>query len=520
MARWAAPVMDRQQMVLFSSTLEDEIPPDHPVRLLDEILVEVDWSPWESQYVLAVGQPPIHPKVMASVILYGLSLGMRSSRQLERACLMMLDFMWLAEKRSIDHSTFCKFRTRFHRELKDLFRQVGKIAIRLEMIRLNQVALDGTKVAANSSRHSTATAKTLEEKLAELDRQIEQMFEEAKAADERDHRLFAGGTPNRLPRGLADVKRRQERLRKALAAAEAKDAARGEKAKPAAVPVADPDSSVQANKDGGFAPNFLPTVTVDGEAGLIVDADVLPDGDETQAVLAAVDRVEETFEQKPKQLLADGAFGDGENLSGLEERGVEAYIPLGQREDRPDNPARREDPSVAVAESDWEKLPVNSRTKRLSRKAFVYEARNDRYWCPLGKALEFVGMQTQSRRNGGGVRCRAYRCRACTDCPLKARCVGKKAKARVLWRDKHEALREGMDRRMGTSEGRGVYGRRKWMAESPLGVLKSVMGLRQFLLRGLEKVRTEWLWACTAFNLRKMAKELARLRSEEAALKV
>lgn len=279
--------MDRQQMVLFSSTLEDEIPSDHPVRLMDEILSALDWSGWESHCVLAVGQPPIHPKVMASAILYGLSLGMRSSRQLERACLMMLDFMWLVEKRSIDHSTFCKFRTQFSRELKDLFRQVGKVAIRMEMIRLNQVSLDGTKVAANSSRHATATAKTLEERLEELDRQIEQMFQEAQASDERDQRLFAGATPNRLPRKLADVKRRQDRLRKALAEARAKDASRGAKAKAAAVPVAGADSSVQANKDGGFAPNYLPTVTVDGTQGLIVDADVLADGDETKAVLPA-----------------------------------------------------------------------------------------------------------------------------------------------------------------------------------------------------------------------------------------
>lgn len=509
--------MDRQQMVLFSSTLEDEIPLDHPVRLLDEMLSALDWSGWESQYVLAVGQPPIHPKVMASAILYGLSLGMRSSRQLERGCLVMLDFMWLVEKRCIDHSTFCKFRSQFHRELKDLFRQVGKVAMRMDMIRLNQVSLDGTKVAANSSRHATATAKTIQEKLQELDRQIEQMFQEAEAADERDRRLFAAATPNRLPRKLADVKRRQERLRKALAAARAKDASAGPKAKPAAVPVADPDSSVQANKEGGFAPNYLPTVTVDGAEGLIVDAEVLANGDETAGVLPAVERIKENFQRGPEQLLADGSFGSGENLSGLDAEGVEAYIPLEQREDRPDNPAKRADPSVPVAPSDWEELPVNGRTKRLSRMAFVYEKGKDRYWCPLGKCLEFVGMRQQSRRDGS-VLCRTYRCRECGGCPLGLRCVGGKATARVLWRDEHEALREAMDRRMRTSEGRTVYGRRKWMAESPLGVLKSVMGLRRFLLRGLAKVRTEWLWACTAFNLRKMTKEVARRRSAPTGL--
>jgi transposase len=511
--------MDRQQIVLFSPNLDEMIPGDHPVRLLEEILALQDWSAWERAYCLADGQPPIHPRVMAGAILYGLSLGMRSSRQLERACRTMLDFMWLVEMRDIDHSTFCKFRTRFGRELKDLFRQVGTLAMALDLMRLNQVSLDGTKVGANSSRHATATARTLEERLKALDRQVEQMLAEAETADEREGRLFGEATPNRLPPKVADVQRRQKLLQQALAAARAKDAAGGEKKKPAGVPVADPDWSIQANKHGGFAPNYTPTVTVDGTKGLIVDADVLPDADETQAVLPAVGRVEEAFGRKPGQVLADGAFGSGETLAGLDEAGVEGYIPLEQREDRPDHPARREDPSVPVAEADWEKLPVNGRTKRLSRQAFVYEEGKDRYRCPLGKCLEFAGVQEQSRREGP-VTCRLYRCAGCGDCPLRKACVGEKGTARVLWRDEHEPLREAMDQRLRTEAGTRTYRRRTWMAEYPLGILKSVMGLRQFLLRGLEKVRTEWLWACTAFNLRKLVQAVARVRAELAVCRV
>ena len=151
--------------------------------------------------------------------------------------------------------------------------------------------------------------------------------------------------------------------------------------------------------------------------------------------------------------------------------------------------------------------------------AFVYEAEEDRYWCPMGKCLAFAGMQKQSRRKGS-VLCRTYRCRACSGCALAERCVGKKAQARVLWRDAHEPLREAMDERMRTPGGRAVYRRRKWMAESPLGVLKSVMGLRQFYLRGLAKVRSEWLWACTAFNLKKMVKVLSARRRACTALPV
>ena len=535
--------MDRQQMVLFSPKLDAVLGQDHPARLLDEVLSALDWSKWEGRYCLELGQPPIHPKVVASALLYGLSLGLRSSRQLERACLTSLDFIWLVERRGIDHSTFCDFRHRFGAELKDLFRQVGRVAMTMGLVRLNQVSLDGTKVAANSSPHATATAQTLEGRLAELDRQVEQMLAESQAADERDGQLFGEATPNRLPRALADVQKRQKLLRQALAAARAKDAAAGvsekpqanepggaEKAeaspaeasekparkKPAAVPVADPDSSIQANKHGGFAPNYTPMVTVDGEKGFIVDADVLADSDETRAVLPAVERIEETFGQKPEEVLADGAFGSGPNLAGLEAAGVEAYIPLEQREDRSDNPARRPDGSVPVAEADWGKLPGNGRTGKLGRMAFLYEKEADRYRCPRGKVLDFAGVKRKSRRHGV-VEVREYRGAGCAGCPLRQKCVGKNAEGRVLERDAHEPWREAMDERMRTEAGKAKYGRRKWMGEYAQGVLKSVMGVRQFLSRGLEKVRTEWLWACTAFNVRKLVRAVAQLRAAVAA---
>ena len=172
--------------------------------------------------------------------------------------------MWLVEGRKIDHSTFCKFRTRFASELKEMFGQLGRLAMRMGMIRLNQVALDGTRVKANSSRHSTASTKTLTERLAELDRQIEEMFARADEADNSENDLFGQSSPICLPKELSKLQRRQERLGKALAAAKQKDAS-SNRSRPVSVPVADPDSSIQPNKAGGYAPNYTPTATTDGQ---------------------------------------------------------------------------------------------------------------------------------------------------------------------------------------------------------------------------------------------------------------
>src|SRR5574341_186698 len=122
MEYWQKAPVPRDQLVLFATTLEARIPDDHPVRLMDEILAAYDWSRWETAYHGRRGQPPIPPRVLASVILYGYTRHIRSSRQLEYAVGHNIDFIWLAEGRSLDHSTLCEFRTRFQKPLKDLYR--------------------------------------------------------------------------------------------------------------------------------------------------------------------------------------------------------------------------------------------------------------------------------------------------------------------------------------------------------------------------------------------------------------
>jgi transposase len=507
MSRWAQAGMDRHQQVLFSPTLDAAIPEDHPVRLFEELLAAQDWSAWEGQYVQVKGQPPIHPRVLAGAILYGLSQGIRSSRRLEWACANALDFLWLVEGRTIDHSTFCGFRTRFAPPLKDLFRQTGRLAMHMGMIRLGQLGLDGTALRASSSRHGTRKLQDLQEELAKLDAQIERMFAEADAADRRETDLLGQEvSPNHLPKELKDVKARQAKLKAAVQAAQARGAEGSTR-----VGMADPEATVGPNKEGGMAPNYTPMTAVDGQAGLIVGATVLDRTDEGGQTVAMVDEVAKAFGQMPQQVLADSKHGSGQNLKDLQDRGVEAFIPQEQRQDRPDNPARRDDPSVPVASERLEKLPRNHRTKKFDRSAFLYEGAQDCYYCPQGRKLPFKSTTTD--RGAGTVRhYRLYECPSCAGCPWASHCLAGQGSQRTVSRDENEPLREAMDRKLRTAEGWKTYARRKWIAETPFAGIKAVMGARRFLLRGLAKVRTEWLWCCTGYNLMKMVRHVAALR--------
>ena len=502
------------------------IPDDHPVRLFDELLSTCDWSPWENHYCRVHGQPAIHPRIIAGVILYGLSRGIRHSRMLEYMLASNIDFMWLAEGRTIDHSTICGFRTKFRRELKQLFKQVFTIAIKAGLANIETVALDATRIKANSSRHETATAKTIAERMARLDQVIEHMLAEAEQADAEEPGLYGPIPTDKLPKDLADAEQRRERLVKALAAAKARDespkakakARKGKKVKPAAVPIADPESTVLPNKEGGFAPNFTPTATTESQSGFIADAEVLPGGEDPQQAVETVDRIEEAFGQKPGKMLADSFYDSGQILAGLDKRDVEAFIPFKQRPAAVGNPARRDDPTQPVAEADWDKLPRNCKSHKLDRAAFVYDGAADCYYCPMGRKLEFWRFHNRAGI-AGPVKARYYRCPG-GDCPLGSECVASESGRRSVAHDDCEHHRRAMDSRLASERGRKIYAQRKWIAETPFGIIKAQMGLRQFLLRGLEKVKAEWLWACTAFNLAKLVRNGVAVRAYLATIAV
>ena len=558
MGHWAELPLDPDQPVLIGLPLRQRLPEDHVVHLIDEVLSQYDWSGWTRRYVLVEGHPPIHPRWLAGTILYGLTMGVRSTRALEAACTLRDDFAFLARGHRPDHSSFGKFRTRFKAQLQDLFRFLGTMAIEMGMARLNQVGLDGTRVRANSSRRRTATADTLEDRLAALDEQVAELLARAEEEDREEDTLFGKeASPHRLSRELATLESRQEALAKALANARAREAkkqarrdssakakaaadtAAGEPAsgsadpspnppqdgaaeappapgaetrKPKApkVPVADPDSTIQPNKDGGFAPNYTPLAAVDTHGGFILDDDVLATSDEAQTTVGTLDRIEAVHGERPAELLADSKHGTGPTLQALDDRGITAYIPLEQRHDTPNNPARRPDPTVAVAEAEWGRLPRNPATRKLDRSAFIYMKKDNSYRCPQGRRLPFWRQQKLKKQDG--VTAAVYRCESCAECPLAGECLSGKARERTVTRDPYEPLREAMDARLRTAEGKEKYERRRWACETPFAVIKTVMGVRQFLLRGLDKVRTEWKWVCSAYNLRKLVWGIARRR--------
>lgn len=516
---WQRPPQDREQIVLFSQTLDERIPSDHPVRLLDELLATYDWIEWEKDYVLKRGQPPIHPRVLAATLLYGMARGIRTSRKLEYAVKHNVDFIWLVEGRSLDHTTISEFRRKFSEPLKDLHKHICRTAMKMGALRLAEVAIDGTRIRANNGRYNTQNAEKIEKLLKQLDQQFEEALGQVELADATDAVLWDPDESfDRLPADLADIENRRKALKEVLAQLEKMEKSRrreGTSANPAQIPSADTDSRVLPNKEGGYAPNFTPMAMADVASGFIISTDVLPSATEQSVMTPMVEDVYATFGSYPEAILGDGVYSTGENLEGMAEREIDQYSPLPVPAES-ENPALREDPTQPIAAEDRERLPIDPHSKQIDKAAFIYDSETDRYYCPDGRVLEYEGTKKDTRR-GQQIERRVYRSSDCSGCPLAERCISKKSKkGRSVSRDIHEERRQAHAAKMATDEAKAIYAKRFHAAEVGFATLKHEFGLRRFLLRGLANVKTEWLWGCTAYNLKKLIKLTGTMRTEQS----
>jgi len=515
---WRTTPWDRRQHVLIGATLDEMIEPDANVRIFEDLLKSFDWTEWEAEYPRRRGQPPYHPRVIATLILYCLTDAIYSSRDIEEACTKRLDVAWLMNGAKPDHSSICKFRRKFRKKLVHLFRKICRLGQAVGLVRLNRIGLDGTAIRANSSRHRTLTKKRIEEQLAQLEEQFGQMLDQAEKADAEDKDLF-GESKHEIPVELRDAKQRKERLKKAMDTIEQLDQAKkkeGGKSK-SQLPATDPDSRVLPNKDGGFAPNYTGMVAADDAAGFIVDASVLPHNVESAETIASLDRVTETFGKAPECLLADSHHALGKNLAEMEKRETEFYSPVASSEPQPGDVAYREDPTVAVPQSEWERLPVKGKKhKQLDKSAFVYVSKEDAYYCPQGRRLTYSFTETNVR-SGEPVKSRRYSSDNCEGCGLFLLCVSRGGKRRTLRRDEYAELREAQAKKMALPESEETYAYRMHLAETPFAAIKGNLGIRQFQTRGQENVTGEWYWICIALNLKKLVQWIGAVRALAAA---
>ena len=356
------------QSLLLPPSVHDFVPADHPAHFVRDLVREdLDLSAIVESYDEVRGYPPYDPWMMTALLLYGYSRGVYSSRRLARACEERLDFMAVTALNRPDFRTIAAFRRRHLEALAGLFEQVLLLCRKAGLVALGHVALDGTKVKANASKHKAMSYGRMVKAEPELAAEIAGWFEAAEAADAAEDAAF--GVDKRgeeLPGWVADKQQRLAKIREAKAALEAEAKAEAEeKAKqpkkyrggrkpktPPGQPKAnaqrnftDPESRIMKAKDG-FIQGYNAQAGVDAGHQVIVAQGVTENAADSGQLLPLVDAIKAKTGRKPREVSADVGYCSEANLEALEARRIRGYIATGRQKHPEGGEKQRRGPRV------------------------------------------------------------------------------------------------------------------------------------------------------------------------------
>ena len=356
MSKTFRPWLVDQPQLLPPSVMEF-VPEGHVAHFVRNLVRdELDLSAILAAYGEERGYPPYHPVMMTALLLYGYSRGVYASRRLERACEERLDFLAVTAMNRPDHRTICEFRRRHLAALSDLFVQVLKLCQAAGLVHLGHVALDGTKIAANASKHKAMSYGRMKKAEAELKAEVGAWLAAAEAADAEEDARLGAARGDEMPEWVKDKARRLEKIREARAALEAeakaeqaaKDAAQAASGKPprkggrkpktppgtpadkAQRNFTDPESRIMKGKDG-FLQGYNAQAAVDARAQVIVAHGLTDNAADAGQLIPMADAVAANTGAKPAQLSADSGYCSEENLAALEARRITGFVATGRQ---------------------------------------------------------------------------------------------------------------------------------------------------------------------------------------------
>jgi transposase len=441
---------DVDQAWLLPASVHQFVPPGHLAHFVrDTVREALDLSAISGVYKAEQGQPPYHPGMLVSLLLYGYSRGIYSSRQLARACEERVDMMAVTGLNRPDFRTISDFRKRHLVALSALFVQVLRLCQAAGLVKLGHVAVDGTKLRANASRHKAMSYRHMVSQEPKLAAEIASWLDQAEAADAaEDTQHGSQRRGDETPDWMADKQRRLERIRAAKAQLEAEakagpDAAdpdgpgpssgmqeRGARRKVSADTPPDPTPAAPSPPDraqrnftdgdsrimpsgGGFIAGYNGQIGVDAAHQIIVAQRLASNPADFAALVPLIDQARANLGRKPREVSGDTGFATEANLAAMAERRVRAYLSPGR---------------IRHGETD----------------------------------------------------------------PTAGRVLKRKPRMQAMAETIRRAGR------------RSRYRLRKQVVEPVFGQIKQARGFRQFLLRGLDNVRAEWAMVCTAHNLLKL----------------
>jgi transposase len=355
------------QVWLLPPSVHDYVPAGHAAHLVRELVrSELDLAAIVADYEREErGQPPYHPAMMVALLLYAYVQGVYSSRRIARACEERLDVMAVTGMQRPDFRTVNGFRKRHLAALAELFVQVLQLCRAAGLVKLGHVALDGTKLQANASKHKAMSYGRMQRAETELSAEVADWLAQAEAADaaeDAEHGPDQRG--DELPDWVKDKQARLEHIRAAKAVLEAEARAAlpagaepgpsngmTDHGRPAGAPdggpparaqrnFTDPDSRVMKTRDG-FVQGYNGQLAVDAAHQIITAQRLTTNGSDQDALVPLLDATTAALGRKPREVSADAGFCRERNLAALEARGIQGYLAPGRAAHSAPNPNGR-----------------------------------------------------------------------------------------------------------------------------------------------------------------------------------
>src|SRR6184192_1134372 len=337
---------DIEQLMMFPPSVEDFVPQGHVAHFVRSTVSEaLDLSAILDCYNEERGYPPYHPVMMTALLLYAYCQGIYPSRRIAKACRERVDFMAVTGMQTPDFRTISDFRKRHMAALKELFVQVLRLCQEAGLVKLGHVALDGTKVKANASKHKAMSYGRMKKAEPELEAIVRGWLRQAEAADLRDdqeHGVDLNG--EELPDWVRDKQRRLEKIREARARlqAEAQAAEKGEEKKSggpsrprknesgtpkdsAQTNFTDPQSRIMKSHDG-FIQGYNAQAVVDADSQVIVAQGLTNNASDAQQLAVMVAQIKQNTRRQVRELSADVGYCSEDNLKELRRRHINGYI--------------------------------------------------------------------------------------------------------------------------------------------------------------------------------------------------
>jgi transposase len=387
---------DPDQLFLLPPALQEWVPEGHLVHFLSDVVDALDLNTILIRYEQeARGYPPYHPRMMTKLLLYAYAVGIPSSRKIAQRCEEDLAFRVVTANQTPDFRTISDFRQRHLEALTDLFVQVLQVCRRAGLVKLGVVALDGTKVRAQASKHKAMSYGRMQTEVPRLEAEVATLLRQAADADQAEDRQH--GTRSRgdeLPAEVAHRAQRLARIRAAKAAleAEAQAADPGEpdaprrgrpRETPPGVPrptaqrnFTDPDSRIMKDADKAFIQGYNAQAAVDAQAQIIVACTVTNQAADAPHLVPVMEQIVQTSGQPPRVLLADAGYCSAANITALQTLGSDPLIATRQQrhgERLPDAPQGRPPAGLTVRERMQRRLRTQRGRRLYARRKAIVE---------------------------------------------------------------------------------------------------------------------------------------------------